>query len=176
MTAAAFRAGRRRAIALLSAQAAVVLAPRSARAHRSHVTLSRIAPGVTGATWEIEHHFHQHDADAVLQRLTGTRRVQLTSPEGRARIALHVEEAFALQAPGGTRMPITTAGADFGSDSMVVYQECQVPAMRGDFKVTCRLFQRFFDDQENHVSVDVGATTELLTLSAATPSAGFAWR
>jgi hypothetical protein len=173
VTAAAFREGRRRAVAWLAAQAAVVLAPRMARAHRSHVTLSRIAPGVSGATWEIEHHFHQHDADAVLQRLTGTRRVQLTSPEGRARIALHVEESFALQAPGGQAMPITTAGADFGSDSMVVYQECAAPDTRGQFRVTCRLFQRFFDDQENHVSVDVGATTELLTLSASAPSAGF---
>ncbi len=161
---------------LLLAPAAAWLVPPAAWAHRSHVTLSRIAPSVDALRWEVEHHFHQHDADFVLQRLSGAKRRQLTSPEGRALIALHVEESFSLRSPAGPELALTTAGADFGSDSMVVYQECPAPQARGEFRVRSSLFHRFFDDQVNHVSVDLGAATELLTLSAATPESGFAWR
>lgn len=159
---------RRRFAALLAAPAAAAWAP-AVLAHRAHLNLSRIALGKDG--WEIEHHFHQHDALEVLQKISGTRKITLQSDEGRAHLALHVEENFRLHGPAG-ELALEMVGVDLGSDALVVYQQCPAPPA-GEYRVRCTLFQRYLKGQSTDLSIALGQETQILKLSASSPEARF---
>lgn len=161
---------RRRFAMLLAAPAAAAWAP-AALAHRSHLSLTRIEAGTDDKRWEIEHHFHQHDALEVLQALAGSRKVTLQSDEGHAHLALHVEQNFQLRGPAGA-LELEMVGVDLGSDSLVVYQQCPMPPA-GVYRVRCTLFQRYLKEQSTDVSIALGPQTQILKLSAAMPEAGF---
>lgn len=161
---------RRRFTALLAAPVALAGMP-PALAHRAHLNLSRIEPSSDGQRWEIEHHFHQHDALEVLQRLAGTRKLTLQGDEGRAYLALHVEQNFRLRGTEG-ELKLEMVGVDLGSDSLVVYQQCALPPA-GEYRVRCTLFQGYLKGQSTDLSIALGSQTKILKLSATAPEASF---
>lgn len=169
MTSPAFT--RRRFAAVLAAPAALAWTP-PALAHRSHLGLTRLEASGDGRRWEIEHHFHQHDALEVLHRLAATRSVTLASDEGRAHLALHVERNFRLLDPAGRPLALEMVGVDLGSDSLVVYQQCPLPTP-GTYRVRCTLFQGYLEDQSTDFSIALGAQTRIIRLSAGNPEASF---
>jgi hypothetical protein len=149
------------------------LVPSIALAHRAHVSLTRIWLNATANTWEIEHELHFHDAEYALRKQAGALRLQLASDEGRARMALYVEERFALHDPRGTALPLRTIGADFERNTLVVFQETAAPRDTGLYRVRNTVLLEHFAEQTNRVHVAVGGDAQTLALSAASLEGDF---
>lgn len=148
--------------------------PSAVFAHRAHVSLTRITLNKRAQTWEIEHELHHHDAEQALRRQPGASKLQLTSVEGRARVALYVEQRFALMRPNGAGLALRTAGADFEHNTLLVFQECAAPAEQGRFRVRNTILQDVFPEQTNRVLIALAGTPHALALSAGQPEGEFA--
>jgi hypothetical protein len=157
---------------LLGSALALAVVP-MANAHRAHVTLSRISRNQKTGAWEIEHRLHYHDAEIALRRQKGAARLQLTSLEGKARMALHVEEHFALFGPDSVKLPVTTVGADFDGDSFVVLQELEQPPKAGPIRARITILQTVFSQQSNRLAVALSEPSLFLLATAAAPSVVF---
>jgi hypothetical protein len=149
------------------------LVPTSAGAHRAHVGLTRISLNARAARWEIEHRLHYHDAELALRRLAKAARLQLTSVEGRARLALHVEECFKITSPNGAVLPLSTVGADFANDNLLIFQETPVPQAPGVYTLENRMLMALVPGQTNRVSLAFKVPPETLTLTSAQPRGTF---
>jgi hypothetical protein len=127
---------RRTALALLAS----ALAPSIALAYRAHLSLTKISLNSKSNHWEIEHEPHYHDAEFALRRQPGASRLPLASTEGRAHMALYVEERFALRAPDGRAHVLRTVGADVASNTLLVFQE-YYPLSPGRYRMRNTILQ-----------------------------------
>lgn len=166
-------APRRRVLQGLAGAAAAALAgpaallwPVAARAHRSHVSLTRLTPNQRASTWELVHYLHYHDCNELLLALMPQRRLEPDSDEGKARLALYVEAHFALLAPTGAPLSVQTIGAEVVGDSLAVYRELPAPAVKGVFTVSANLLCELFADQINNVSLEFVRPSQTLMLTA----------
>ena len=160
---------------LLQATALVpwlVFAP-LARAHRSHVVLTRLSANRQAGTWEWIHEIHYHDAVVALGVLLPGRDVDPVSAEGRARLAFELDRSLRFIAPDGHALTPATAGGELEGDDLVLYQEAPAPAQTGHWRVESTFLQRLFDDITHNVSIDLGGPVRLLRLDAANPRAEF---
>ena len=89
-----------------------------ATAHRGHAVWTDIT--WTGETFEITHRLHLADAVTVLRSLGS--REEVETPRALARLALYVEERFAIQGLADPAAP-STLGAEVEDDFLFVYQE-----------------------------------------------------
>ena len=78
--------------------------------------------------FELAHHVHLQDAQSVLRGLAPS--VLLDSPEGLARVALYVEQRFAVVA-GDEPVALELIGAEVEDDFLYVYQEWPVQEPAG---------------------------------------------
>jgi len=155
---------RRRGLRTLAALAVAVMIGTSslAHAHRSHVTLTRVAINERSGLWEIVHAIHYHDALRLLAALGVRDDVQPGSVEGRARIALEVEKKFRWSTLDGRSLTPITVGAELEGDNVLVYQEMSAPTSGGRMVVETTFMQDVFADQANHILLDY--TTPRVTL------------
>ena len=167
---------RRRRLLLAAATAAVAggsLIGSVALAHRSHVTLTRVAPNPRSGRWELVHAIHYHDALRLLA-LRGVRDdVQPSSIEGRARLALEVERGMRWLAPDGSLLQPVTVGAELDGDNVLVYQELAAPTATGRYTVESTLMHDVFDEQTNNISLEFAVPFVTLRLTRRAPRAGF---
>lgn len=147
--------------------------PGVARAHRSHVVLTRLAANRQAATWEWTHELHYHDAVVALGVLLPGREVDPASAEGRARLAFELDRTLKFTGPDGTVLSPATVGGELEGDSIVLYQEAPAPRIAGRWKVESSFLRRILSDVSHHVSLDLGGPTRLLRLGAANPGAVF---
>lgn len=145
----------------------------AALAHRSHVTLTRLALNSRAGTWEWTHQVHYHDAVVALGVLLPGREVDPVSAEGRARLAFELDRALYFTGPDGKRLQPATAGGELDGDSIVLYQEMPAPALRGTYTVTSSFLHQVFDDAVNNVSVEFASQPQVLRLTPYFPSATF---
>lgn len=144
-----------------------------ARAHRSHVVLTRLSANRQADTWEWVHEIHYHDAVVALGVLLPGRDADPVSPEGRARLVFELDRHLRFTGPDGQGLAPATIGGELEGDDLVLYQEAPRPASTGTWQVASTFLQRIFDDVVHHVSIDLGGPVRLLRLDAANPRAGF---
>ncbi len=144
-----------------------------ARAHRSHVVLTRLAANRQAGTWEWTHELHYHDAVTALGVLLPGRQVDPASAEGRARLVFELDRTLRFIGPDGVKLAPSTLGGELEGDSIVLYQEAPAPALPGKWQVESRFLQGLLGGVSHHVSLDLGGPTRLLRLDAANPRAGF---
>jgi len=161
------------AAAALAAPAAL-LWPTTASAHRSHVSLTRLTPNLRAATWELVHYLHYHDCNELLLALLPRRRLEPDSDEGKARLALYVEQRFSLSGPGAKPLAVQTVGAEVVGDSLAVYRELPLPGIKGDYTVATTMLCELFADQINNISLEFAKPSQTLMLTAQQSSATFA--
>jgi hypothetical protein len=177
------RLARRQALRRLAAAAGVpmmaglaALLPHEAQAHRSHVLLSRLTHNAQTGSWELVHFLHYHDMLELLAVRVAQRRIEPSSVEGRARIALEVEQHVDLLAPDLGVLPLRTVGAEVDGDNLVVYRECAAPRAAGRYGVLSTLLLDLYPDQLHNVSVALHEPPQLLALDAGHQRAAFEWR
>ena len=144
-----------------------------ALAHRSHVTLTRLALNTRAGTWEWTHQVHYHDAVVALELLLPGRDVDPVSAEGRARLAFELDQTLRFTGPDGKRLEPSTAGGELDGDNIVLYQEMPVSALHGTYTVNSSFLHQMFDDAVNNVSVEFGEKPQLLRLTTYFPSGTF---
>lgn len=166
---------RRRGLRILAALAVAVMfgAIPQAEAHRSHVTLTRIAINERSGQWEIVHAIHYHDALRLLATLGVRDNVQPSSIEGRARIALEVEKTFRWSTSDGRPLTPITAGAELEGDNLMVYQEMVVPAAGARIVVESSFMHNVFADQVNQILLEYTEPRVTLRLSRSSRRAEF---
>jgi len=166
---------RRRGLRTLAALAVALMfgaIPR-AEAHRSHVTLTRIAINERSGQWEIVHAIHYHDALRLLAKLGIRDNIQPSSIEGRAQIALEVEKAFRWSTSNGRVLTPTTVGAELEGDNLLVYQEMPAPAADARIVVESSFMHDLFADQVNQVLLEYIEPRVTLRLSRSSRRAEF---
>ena len=137
-------------------------------AHRMPGSLSTIKTNPNTDTIEIIHRLHIHDAELGMVVLTGERQLTLDQLDGRARLALYVEEQFSI-APVidgeiGARLLLELIGAELDGDFVLVYQQYagELPA---DIAIRDAILSDVFPGQINHVNVATGDEIRSLTFS-----------
>jgi len=161
------------AAAAALASPAALLWPVRASAHRSHVSLTRLTPNLRASTWELVHYLHYHDCNELLLALLPQRRLEPGSDEGKARLALYIEQHFSLSGPGAKALAVQTVGAEVVGDSLAVYRELPLPGIKGDYTVVTTLMYELFADQINNVSLEFAKPSQTLMLTAQQSSATF---
>jgi hypothetical protein len=155
---------------------AALLLPSTALAHRAHVLLTRLTHNPQAGTWELAHYLHYHDMLELLALRAPQRRIEPSSVEGRARIALEVEQHVDLLAPDLGVLPVRTIGAETDGDNVVVYREVSAPKAAGRYGVLSTLLLGVYPDQVHNVNVAFEAAPQLLVLDANHQRGAFDWR
>lgn len=138
---------------------AALVATASAPAHRAPGSLTSIEWNAQSGKTEIVHRLHSHDAELGVGEIAGSADLSVLSLEGRATIALYVEERFAI-ANGSKRLPLDLVGAELVADHLLVYQEW--PGRLPDsIRVRDDILRDVFPAQINQVNIasDVGVRT-----------------
>jgi hypothetical protein len=164
---------RRRELLQCCALLPLLAAVPQALAHRSHVTLTRLALNTRAGTWEWTHQVHYHDAVVALGLLLPGRDVDPVSAEGRARLAFELDRTLRFMGPDGKRLEPSTAGGELDGDNLVVYQEMPAPTLRGTYTVNSSFLHQVFDDTVNNVSIEFGEQPQVLRLTPYFPSGTF---
>lgn len=101
---------------------ALVLWAGVAAAHRSPGVVSTVFWNAKARMTEIVHRLHVHDALTGIAPFTDRTVLDATSLADQARVALYVEERFALEHDGDP-VRLYTLGAELVDDYLLVYQE-----------------------------------------------------
>ena len=135
-------------------------------AHRMPGSLSTIKTNAETGIIEIIHRLHIHDAELGMVVLTGERDLTLDQLDGRARLALYVEEQFSI-APVidgeiGSRLPLELIGAELDGEFVLVYQQYD-GTLPADIAISDTILSDVFPGQINHVNVATGDEIRSLT-------------
>ncbi len=95
-------------------------------AHRAPESFTTISWNDRSRHFEITHRIHQHDAQALLNRMQEGYE-DLASLKARARITLLITESFSLLNTQGEAIVLTTLGAELEADYILVFQEFEKP-------------------------------------------------
>jgi len=135
----------------------------TAVAHRATGTLSTIEFNPQTGNVEIVHRLHLHDAVRGVGNVIGEPFLQLDTLESRARVALYVEERFAIRSDNRT-LPLTTIGAEIAGDYLLVYQEHE-GRLPTRISVRDDILRDAFQGQVNQVNITDAATVRTLTFA-----------
>ena len=115
---------------------------------------------VTTGNIEVIHRLHNHDAEQGVIAVHGDRSLTLDKLEGRARLALYVEERFIVASVTddgiGAPLALELVGAELDGDYILVYQEYngELPTR---IAVQNGILRDVFPEQVNHVNISTGA-------------------
>ena len=146
-------------LALAAALAAAV----SANAHRAPGSLTSVRWNAQSGKTEIVHRLHSHDAELGVGTIVGITDLSVLSLEGRAYIALYVEERFTIAGPDG-RLNLDLIGAELAADHVLVYQEWP-GRLTGKIRVRDDILRDVFPAQVNQVNIDDGGTVRTLAFA-----------
>jgi hypothetical protein len=137
----------------------------SAPAHRAKTGLTTIEQNPRSGRVEIVHSLHWHDAELGLGGVGGNPQISLMTVEARARLALYVEERFAI-ADAKTASPLTLelVGAELSGDYVLVYQEL-AEALPDAIAVRHDVLRDVFPEQVNQVNLFLGDDVRTLVFA-----------
>ena len=163
-TEAVIPATRRRAAAIATAVVAFLVALPPGVAHRAPGSLSTIDYNPRTNTTEIVHRLHSHDAELGIGTILEIPDLSVLSIEGRAWIALYVEEHFLIESEDGP-VRLAMVGADLAADYILVYQELsgRLPEV---IRIRDDILRDAFPEQINQVNIDTGETVRSLVFAA----------
>ena len=147
-------------------------------AHRARLSLTTIewrpdqaeaGPGTgeteRGGEIHVTHELHAHDALQALSALTTGDRLELADLKGQAKIAIAVENAFAVDDGHSGPIALETIGAELAGNYFYVFQVGRLDRAPAALTVRNVVFREFFPDQINQTNVTVGAVSRSLTFS-----------
>jgi len=117
---------------------------------------------------EIVHRLHYHDAETGLARILGLPDLSLDSVQGRARLALYVEQRFGMaehsSGEEGETLQLNLVGAEADGEFILVYQEFsgRLPAQ---LAIRNDILRDAFPDQVNQVNLSIGQQVKSLIFS-----------
>ena len=123
-----------------------------AAAHRAPGSLSTVEYNSSNDTTEIVHRLHSHDAELGVGTMLEQADLSVLTLEGRAWIALYVEERFQIESEEGP-LPLSLVGAELAADYVLVYQEMQgrLPEV---IDVRDDILRDAFPEQINQVNIN----------------------
>ena len=134
-----------------------------AQAHRAPGSLTTIEWNASTGRTEVVHRLHSHDAELGVGTVLDIPDLSVLSIEGRAQIALYVEERFAIERADG-RLPLDLVGAEVAADYLLVYQESP-EQLSGSIRVQNGVLRDVFPAQINQVNIEDGAIVRTLAFS-----------
>ena len=137
-----------RGVALLGA----TLLAAAAQGHRAPGSLSTIEFNATTGNTEVVHRLHTHDAELGVSTVTEVSDVSVLDLEGRARIALYVEERFRIETDTGP-VHLSLVGAELAGDYLLVYQEF-IGRLPEAVRLRDDILRDAFPEQINQVNID----------------------
>jgi hypothetical protein len=147
---------------------ALLCAATQLSAHRLPGSLTSIALNQSTGVIEIVHRLHYHDAETGLARILGIPDLSLDSVQGRARLALYVEERFGMawQTSSEPDQPLrlNLVGAEADGEFMLVYQEFP-GTLPGKLAIRNDILRDAFPAQVNQVNLSIGNQVRSLTFS-----------
>jgi len=131
-------------------------------AHPTPKGLTTIERNPNTNTVEIVHRFHLHDAEEAMQVILSEADLTLDALEGRAQLALHVEETFQL-ADGETNVPLSLVlvGAEIKGENVLVFQE-YTDGLPPLVKVRHDALRDAFPEQVNTLNAKLGSRVQTL--------------
>lgn len=156
------RTERRHAGRALGLFVGVVLASLG-EAHRAPGSLTTIEWNPRSGKTEVIHRLHSHDAELGVGTIVGEPRLSTLSIEGRAHIALYVEERFAIRRDGKP-IALDLLGAELAADYLLVYQEF-AGRLSGEIEVRDDILRDVFPAQINQVNIEDGGVFRTLAFS-----------
>lgn len=153
---------------------AILAAAVSANAHRAPGSLTSVRWNAQSGKTEIVHRLHSHDAELGVGTMVGVADLSVLSLEGRAYIALYVEERFKIAGPDG-RLNLDLIGAELAADHILVYQEWP-GRLPGKIRVRDDILRDAFPAQINQVNIDDGGTVRTLAFSGDDGWRGFEFK
>jgi hypothetical protein len=138
-------------------------------ADRQPGSLSTIKTSPGTGNIEVIHRLHNHDAELGVIAIHGDRSQTLDKLEGRARLALYVEERFIVASVTdsdiGPPIALELVGAELDGEYILVYQEFagRLPAR---IAVRNDILRDVFPEQVNLVNISTGGEVRSLTFRA----------
>ncbi len=123
-----------------------------ADAHRAPGSLSTIEYNPRTDKTEIVHRLHSHDAELGVGTMLEMPDLSVLTLEGRAYIALYVEERFRIEADGKA-IELSLVGADLAADYVLVYQEF-AGRLPDPVHVRDDILRDAFPEQINQVNIE----------------------
>lgn len=132
-------------------------------AHRAPGSLSTVEYNPSNNTTEIVHRLHSHDAELGAGTMLEQPDLSVLTLEGRAWIALYVEERFQIESEEGP-LPLSLVGAELAADYVLVYQEMR-GRLPGVIDVRNDILRDAFPEQINQVNIDTHGRVRSLMFS-----------
>lgn len=135
----------------------------TAVAHRAPGSLTTVEWNDRSGRTEIVHRLHSHDAELGVGTIEGDAALSTLTLDGRAQIALYVEERFAIE-HDGKQLALDLLGAELVADYLLIYQEHN-KRLLGEIRVRDDILRDVFPAQINQVNIEDGATVRSLAFS-----------
>ena len=132
----------------------------TAIAHREPGSLTTIKWNEDSERTEITHRLHAHDAELGIGAVQAIPDLSVLNLEGRAYIALYIEDRFQIVGTGG-ELELELIGAELAGDHVLVYQEYsgRLPAK---IKVRNDILRDAYPAQINQVNIEDGDSAHSL--------------
>ena len=133
-----------------------VLLSAEASAHRELESLTTITRNPRSALIEVVHRIHQHDAQAVLTKLSNVEKEakDIGTVRGQAHIALLVEQAFKVQ-NHNQPVDLKLVGATLDNDFVLIFQEFAQPSEK-TLTIQFSLFDDIFTNYVSRLTLLIG--------------------
>lgn len=132
-------------------------------AHREPGSLTTIAWNETAGKTEIIHRLHAHDAELGIGTVLNMPDLSVLDLEGRANIALYVEERFHIGS-GNVELALDLIGAELAGDHILIYQE-HTGRLPAKIRIRDDILRDAYPAQINQVNIKDGNTTHSLVFA-----------
>ncbi len=133
-------------------------------AHREPGSLTTIEWNPATGQTEIIHRLHSHDAELGVGAILDMPDLSVLDLEGRAYIALYVEERFRIAGDDGD-LSLALIGAEIAGDHILVFQELS-GRLPGTIRVLDHILRDVYPTQVNLVNIKDGESVYSLEFSA----------
>lgn len=143
--------------------AGLIWAP-PALAHRAQTVLSTVTWNEAGASLDVMHRLHGHDAEVCLALKSGAPQADITELRTQAQLMIYIEDTFVLT-DGGRALALSPLGAEMQGEAVLMYQECKLTAPPRNLAIENRILRDVFENQTNLVNVKLAQRTRTLLFS-----------
>jgi len=132
-------------------------------AHRAPGSLTTIEWNQATGKTEIIHRLHSHDAELGVGSVLALTDLSALDLEGRAYIALYVEERFRIASEDGD-LALALVGAELAGDHVLVFQELS-GRLPGKIHVLDGILRDIYPTQINQVNIEDGESVHSLAFT-----------
>jgi len=151
------------AVCRIMAAIAVLGISSSSFAHRTPGSLTTIRWNEASGRTEIVHRLHTHDAELGVGSSLDIPDLSVEEIEGRAHIALYVEEHFQIKS-NGVEFQLELVGAELSGNYILVYQESP-GRLAQNILIRDDILREAFPAQLNQVNIEDGDTVHSLVFT-----------